>query len=148
MSSPIPLKMLEEPDLSPAQYTAHLQCVTTTEALLAAVIVPNLRTTCDGLEPFGFHITRLDSRSARTEIEGALFGAAKGWPGGGMIPPEPTVPNYLEVERERMVTRFVRAIPCYRIDIHEVAFKTGHFAAQLNLLASSSIEAANEAANS
>ena len=148
VSSPIPLKVLEEPDFSPTQYTAHLQCVTTTEALLAAVIVPNVRTSCDGLEPFGFHITRLDSRSARTEIEGVLFGAKNGWPGGGMIPPGPTVSTYLQVERERMVTRLVRAVPCYRIDIHELAFKTGNFAAQLSLLASSSIQAANQTATS
>jgi Ser/Thr protein kinase RdoA (MazF antagonist) len=144
VSSPIPRKMLKKPDLSPAQYTTHLQCITTTEARLAAVIVPNVRTSCDGLEPSGFHITPLDPRSARMEIERALFGAAKGWPGGGMIPPEPTVPTYLVVHRERMVKKLVRTIPCFRIDIHEVAFKTGNFAATLNLLASSSTEAANE----
>ena len=146
LSGPVPQKMLEEPDLSPAQYTAHLQCATTTEARLTAVIVPKLQTRCDGLEPLGFRITSLDPRSARAEIEGALFGVTNGWPGGGMIPPEPTVPDYLEVQRHRMVTRLVRAVPCYRIDIQEAAFKTNNLAAALNQLASASFEAANESA--
>jgi Ser/Thr protein kinase RdoA (MazF antagonist) len=146
LSRPAPQKILEEPDLSPAQYTAHLQCATTTEAQLTAVLVPKLQTSCDGLEPFGFRITRLNRHSARTEIDGALFGAAKGWPGGGMIPPEPTVLNYLEVERERMVTRLARAVPCYRIDIHEAAFETSKLAAALNQLARASLEAANGSA--
>ena len=145
-SSPIPLRMLEAPDLSPAQYTAHLRCVTTTEANLAAVIVPNLRTSCDGLEPCGFHMARLDSRSARTAIESALFGAAKGWPGEGMNPPGTKVRTYLEVRRERLVKRLVRDVPCFLIDIHETAFKTGNLAAALNLLASSPIEAVKDCA--
>ena len=84
--------------------------------------------------------------SARTAIENALFGAAKGWPGGGMIPPGTKDPPYLEVRRERLINRLVGAVPCFLIDIHETAFKTGNLAAALNLLAGSSIEAVKDCA--
>ena len=148
LSSPVSRKMLEEPDLSPSQYTTHLQCRTTAEARLAAVIIPNVRISLDGFGPFGFHMTRLDSLSARTEIEDAFFGPAKGWPGGGMIPPMPTLPTYLALHRERMVKNIVRGIPCFRVDINEVAFQTANLAASLNLLAGSPIDPASEYAMS
>ena len=130
--------MVENPDLSPAQYTAHLQCATVPEARLVALIVPNIRTSLDGLEPFGFRITRLDPGSASAEINGALFGPAEGWPGGGMIPPAPTVPAYLADHREKAVKKLVPAIPCFRVDIHEAAFKTANLASALKSLAGSS----------
>ena len=85
-----------------------------------------------------FQMTRLHPGSASTEINGALFGPAKGWPGGGMIPPAPTVPAYLAVHREIAVKKLVPAIPCFRADIHEAAFKTAKLAAALELLAGSS----------
>jgi hypothetical protein len=143
-SSPISQKVVESPNLSPAQYTAHLRCAVAPEARLMAVIVPNIRTSLDGLEPSGFHIRRLDPGSAEVEIDSALFGPAKGWPGGGMIPPELTVPSYLSLHRELMVKKILRAIPCFQVDVHEVAFKTASFAAALNLMTQSSTDPANK----
>ena len=144
VSSPLTQKMLENPDLSPAQYTTHLQCAVAAEARLAAVIIPNIRTSLDGLNPFGFHVKRLDLDSAGMEIDRALFGPPKGWPGGGMIPPEPIVPDYLAIHREKIVKKLVHAIPCFQVDIHEVALKTANFAAALNLIAGSSVDPVNK----